>query len=180
MSKSIAESIEDARRRGLIVKETCSKLGEILKTVGDRAVLPDAPADSEFASIRPLNIKFVIAATVAKVEAARNEREFQVCIKELAKAFGWRVAHFRPAKVVRKGKEKYETPIDGDGKGFLDLELVRERIIKVECKFGNRKLTPEQQEWLAAYRFAGVECHVWYPKNIQKIVEILMPLFQEK
>lgn len=105
---------------------------------------------------------------------SESEAQFQARVIDLAHALGWRVAHFRRVRVQRQnGKTYWETPVAADGKGFLDLELVRERIVKVELKVGANKPTPEQLEWLAAYKAAGVECHVWYPKDWPEIVAVL-------
>ena len=71
------------------------------------------------------------------------------------------------------GKPRYITPVAADGKGFLDLECVRERLTKIECKVRPNKLTPDQELWLAAYKRAGVEAHVFYPEDWDEIVEVL-------
>jgi len=104
-----------------------------------------------------------------------SEAEFQKRFVAFARSLGWaRIAHFRKVRVQRKGGGTYwETPVAEDGKGFLDLELVRDRLVKVELKVGRNKPTPEQEEWLAAYRAAGVECHVFYPKDWELITEVL-------
>jgi hypothetical protein len=48
-------------------------------------------------------------------------------------AYGWRAAHFRPARTA-KG---WRTPVAADGAGFPDLVLVRRtRIVAAELKSG--------------------------------------------
>lgn len=48
----------------------------------------------------------------------------------------------------------------GPSRGFPDLVLVRERVLVIEVKLGGHKPTPEQAEWLTAFRLAGVEALV--------------------
>lgn len=94
---------------------------------------------------------------------------------EAAQLFRWRTAGFRAVLVRRPdGSMHYETPIDGDAKGFLDLELVRSpRLIKVELKIDS-SVRPEQKEWIAAYAgIPGVEVYVWRPNDWDEIVRIL-------
>lgn len=99
---------------------------------------------------------------------AETEDEFQKQVIELAQKRGWHVAHFRPARVIRKGKETWRTPVEGD-KGFPDLVLARDRIvIHAELKSDSGVVSPEQHAWLMA--LGGV---VWRPKSWPTIEEIL-------
>lgn len=104
-----------------------------------------------------------------------TEAQFQARFIAFAEALGWRCVHTRKVRVQRKnGGVYYETPYQGThAKGVPDLELVRERLVKVELKVGRNRPTPEQEAWLEAYRAAGVECHVFYPKDWQTITEVL-------
>lgn len=93
-----------------------------------------------------------------------TEAQFLRQVLQLAKLHGWRTAHFRPG-MRRSGK--WETAVQGDGKGFPDLILVKgARLLAVELKVGTRQPTPEQQGWLAALRqVPGVYDQVWYPDD---------------
>lgn len=71
--------------------------------------------------------------------------------------FGWRVAHFRPARTERG----WRTPVAADGAGFPDLVLVRERLVFAELKAGRGKLRPEQVEWRDRLLGSGCEWHLW-------------------
>jgi hypothetical protein len=108
------------------------------------------------------------------VVPGETEAQFQTRFVAYARAKGWaRIAHFRRVRVQRKdGSTYWETPVAEDGAGFLDLELVRERLIKVELKVST-DLRPDQKEWLEAYRRAGVEAHVFYPKDFALIEKVL-------
>jgi hypothetical protein len=101
----------------------------------------------------------------------KDEEDFQAAVIQLAQGYGWRVAHFRKVRVIRKDKTVYfETPVAADGKGFLDLELIRGRVlIKAELKMDTGRLRPEQELWIAAYKAAGVPVFVWYPRDWREI-----------
>ena len=157
------EWMENARKNGLTITSYGVKEDALVGPVPDRAL----------ATTTPVNGQFAIAIFRSKCTAAKNEKMFQDAIMEFAQFNAWRRVHFRPARVLRGGKEIYETPIDGDGKGFPDTEFVRERIVKAELKFGRRKPTAEQLQWLDAYERVGVEAYLWYPKDAEQIIEVL-------
>ena len=74
--------------------------------------------------------------------------QLQEQILDLAKIYGWRRAHFRPART----KWGYRTAVSGEGAGFPDLLLLRgDRMLAWECKSQYEKTTPEQDAWLAAF-----------------------------
>jgi len=78
-----------------------------------------------------------------------TERDFQRCVLQIAKLFGWRTAHFRPARTAAC---TWHTPVEADGKGFPDLMLLRrDQMLVREIKVGSRKLSPEQTAWIEAY-----------------------------
>lgn len=90
-----------------------------------------------------------------------TEKELQIGVIDVARLFGWRVAHFRSVPVKRGVRVVWETPVQADGVGFPDLVLVRERVLWVELKVGRNTLSPEQAAWLEALRAAGQEAVVW-------------------
>lgn len=108
-------------------------------------------------------------ALALRPEPDITHEEFDRLFYQVAHAFGWKTAHFRAAK-TSKG---WRTPVAGDGKGFLDWLLVRNRAMAVELKSGKDKLRPDQQEWVDAWKRAGVETHVWYPKDWDLLVQAL-------
>ncbi len=55
--------------------------------------------------------------------------------------------------------------MQGMGKGWPDLTLVRERMVVMEFKVPPRKLTVEQGDWLDALERAGIETHVIRPEQ---------------
>ncbi len=84
------------------------------------------------------------------------ERDLLKGIIDVAGLFGWRCAHFRPAMT----KHGWKTPVQGDGKGWPDLVLVRDRVLYIEVKVGRNTLSSEQASWLEALRAAGQEAYV--------------------
>jgi hypothetical protein len=100
---------------------------------------------------------------------AVSESAWQSQFIDMAHLFGWRLAHFRPAKTQRG----WRTPVQGDGKGWPDNVLVRERVIFVELKRVGGKLSTEQQEWQDWLEQAGQECYVWTIDDMEQAVEVL-------
>lgn len=100
-----------------------------------------------------------------------TERELQDAVIECARLLGWTVAHFRPARVMRGGREIYETPIAADGKGYPDLTLVHRRhrrLLFVELKAEKGRLSEEQSRWLEDLLLCAgdkVGVHVWRPSD---------------
>lgn len=91
------------------------------------------------------------------------ERELQRAVIDVARIFGWRVAHFRPSQ-TSKG---WRTAVEADGKGFPDLVLLRGAELKVrELKVGRGKPTAEQIQWMDAFRMAGIDVGVWTEEDL--------------
>lgn len=105
-----------------------------------------------------------------------EEADFQKACIEAARIYGWLVAHFRPARVRRGGREIYETPVAADGRGFPDLVLVnsgQQRVLFVEVKADKGKLRPDQEKWQEALTLAGAEYDIWRPRDWERILLIL-------
>ena len=99
--------------------------------------------------------------TVPKGRERLAGRDLQKGIIERARRAGWIVAHFTAVRT----EYGWRVPVAADGKGFPDLVLVRDRLIAVEVKGDGDSLRPDQRRWLAAMRLAGVEAHVWTPRD---------------
>lgn len=97
-----------------------------------------------------------------------NERTLQDCVLALARVYGWKTLHIRPARTV-KG---YRTPLQGDGVGWPDFVAVRGgEIIAAELKSDRGSLTQAQREWLNAIEGAGVRCFIWRPAHWPEVIE---------
>jgi hypothetical protein len=95
--------------------------------------------------------------------APLTEARLQAAVIDLAHLFGYRIAHFRPARTADGG---WRTAVQGDGEGFPDCFMVRAgRAIAAELKSERGRLTPAQAAWLEAMAAAGVEVYVWRPSH---------------
>lgn len=106
----------------------------------------------------------------AHVWRTMREAEFTAQVIAEAKAQGWLVAHFRPARTA-KG---WRTAMSGDP-GFPDLVLARRgRVIAAELKRYGQKARPEQNAWLDALGGTSrVETWVWWPTDWERIKAVL-------
>jgi hypothetical protein len=110
-----------------------------------------------------------------------REDDFQQQVIELARVYGWRVAHFRAAQTARG----WRTPVEADGAGFPDLVLVRApEIIFAELKSARGTVSTDQRDWIAALSLVEegiaqrtgappedrlVEVNVWRPADFDTI-----------
>ncbi len=102
-----------------------------------------------------------------------TEAQFTDMVLQFALLHRWRRLHIRPARTLKGWK----TPVQGDGKGFPDLLLLRAgQMVVAELKVGKGKTTPEQEAWLAEFRLlpgAAVLVKVWRPEDWREIEETL-------
>jgi len=112
--------------------------------------------------------RYAGAASVRARATAMPEEDFLEAVLRLAKLYGWRSFHARPA-MTAKGPR---TAVAGDGVGFPDLVLVhpRHRVMFVELKRDGGDLAPEQGVWQRALIDAGAACHVWWPALLDNLV----------
>lgn len=104
-----------------------------------------------------------------------SESDFQKQIIAYAQLCGWKTTHFRKVRVHRPdGTTYYETPVAADGAGFPDLCLCRgERLIFIEVKADNGRLSQEQKDWLSALATTRNEVHLWKPRDWPLIEKML-------
>jgi hypothetical protein len=97
----------------------------------------------------------------------RPEAELQDEIISHLQGLGYVCAHFRPARVMRGGKEMYETPVAAEGKGFPDIMAVRlGTALAIEVKSEEGVLREEQVMWLSAWgSVPGVTAMVIRPSS---------------
>lgn len=94
------------------------------------------------------------------------EEAWQDQVVELARLTGWICAHFRPAA----SGQGFRTPVKYDGQGYPDLTMCRPgEFMVVECKSDVGRVSPDQQRWLDALACAGVEVHVWRPRDAAEV-----------
>lgn len=103
-----------------------------------------------------------------------NEEGFTQQVIAQGQADGWKVAHFRKARIKKKGKETWVTPVAGDGKGWPDLSLARPpRFFVVELKVPPNTTSPEQDAWLDTFRACGIPAFIWTPDDWPTILKVL-------
>lgn len=104
-----------------------------------------------------------------------TEAEWQRQVIQVARTFGWRVAHFRPSL---RQSGRWSTAVAADGAGFPDLVLVHKLtgdLIFAELKRDCGKLRPEQEQWKAAIQAGGSRrFEVWRPRDFEAVRQRLM------
>lgn len=105
-------------------------------------------------------------ARKAPKAATITESQFQRQVIELAQLLGWRVAAFRPALNARG---QWRTAVQGDGAGWPDLVLVRDRVLFRELKRDGAYLEPRQKVWRDQLVAAGADWGVWRPRDFDRI-----------
>lgn len=111
---------------------------------------------------------------VRSQQKAESEDDFQERVIELAHTFGWHVAHFRKVQTHdRNGNPRWLTPVAADGEGFVDLVLVRDRVLFVELKAENGTLDPRQRIWRDKLTHADAWHFVWKPRDWDAIERTL-------
>lgn len=97
-------------------------------------------------------------ATPAIMRDLVKERDLLAQVIQVAAIYGWRSAHFRPAR-TKKGR--WITAVQGDGKGWPDLVLCHQkkgRLMFIELKTATGKVSPEQHAWFDALREVTFRC----------------------
>jgi hypothetical protein len=91
------------------------------------------------------------------------EKDFQRWVIDVAHLYGWRIAHFRPARTARG---TWITPMQGDP-GWPDLVLARQcEVILAELKRVGERPTAEQWTWLRVLASVPTnEVYVWTPTH---------------
>jgi hypothetical protein len=102
-----------------------------------------------------------------------TESEYKRRIVAAALQYGWEWMHVRPARTNRPGV--WKTPTDGTlGAGWPDLILARgSRLVAVEVKTDDGVVSTEQHRVLSVLEIAGVETHVWRPRDWETVVMML-------
>lgn len=103
-----------------------------------------------------------------------TEKAFAQQVVELASVYGWLVFRDLATNAHRRCPKCGQT-IHGprNPPGYPDLTLVRERVIFAELKVGKGRLSPHQVAWRNRLLEAGAEWRIWYPEDLQEIVDTL-------
>jgi hypothetical protein len=104
-----------------------------------------------------------------KAEIRETEAGFQKAVLALAKLRGWKSFHARKSGTG----QGWRTAVGGDGVGFPDLVLVRDRVLFCELKTNTGQMRREQRAWLAALNAAGATAVTWRPRDWKAIEQEL-------
>lgn len=104
-----------------------------------------------------------------------DENTFMEMVIQAARLLGWKCAHFRSVRVQRRdGHTFWQTPVQADGRGFVDLILAHaaKGIIAAELKVDGNTTTAEQDVWIDLLgRY--VPTFVWRPSDWPTITRVL-------
>lgn len=96
---------------------------------------------------------------MSAILAELTEKEWAAQVVQLATLLGWSRYHtYRSTK---------------SASGWPDEALVRDRLILVELKREDGKLSTTQIEWLDKLASAGCETYLWRPGDLDEIATIL-------
>ncbi len=97
----------------------------------------------------------------------QTEAGFQRAVIQAAKLLGWKVTHYAPVRVVRRGGAAHFTPVVGDP-GGPDLLLARGgAVVLAELKTDAGRVRPDQKAWAAAI---GASYRLWRPSQWPEIL----------
>lgn len=94
-----------------------------------------------------------------------SEDDLLTTVLDMARLFGLKAAHFRPAK-TQTGR--WVTAVQGDGKGYPDLTIAGAGgVLFRELKSDRGPATPEQKKWISVLVDAGADVAVWRPADLR-------------
>lgn len=88
-----------------------------------------------------------------------TEREWQGQVVRAARLLGWSTYHTHDSRRSEPG--------------WPDLALVRDRLVMAELKTDTGRISPAQRRWLDLLQNAGIEAHVWRPRDIDEVLAVL-------
>jgi hypothetical protein len=105
----------------------------------------------------------------------QNETDFEIEVVDYAQDLGWKVMAVRRNVCVQRadGTTHRCTPWLYDGEGWVDLVLVRNRVIHAELKSESGRASDKQVEWFDRLKKAGAEVYLWRPSDWPEIEKVL-------
>ena len=104
-----------------------------------------------------------------KLDAKITEAQWGKTVEDLLDTYGWHWVHFRPGW-TEKG---WRTAITGT-KGFPDYVAMRQnRLVFIELKSEQGKLSDEQRDWQAWLHLTCAEVNVARPSDFDLLQEAL-------
>lgn len=100
---------------------------------------------------------------------AASEAAFQAQVEQLAAFYGWHLRYHAPDNIPRRTRTG-RVMVQDVTPGFPDLWLLREPdLIVAELKTEKGRLSPAQQQWIAALTACGLEVYIWRPSDFDEI-----------
>lgn len=90
--------------------------------------------------------------------------------RSMCQRFGLKVAHFPKVPITRGPRTYWLSPVQWDGKGWLDLFIIDPLgggVLVREAKGDREAPTPEQLEWMAWWRVNGFDVDFWRPVDLR-------------
>ncbi len=114
------------------------------------------------------------AVRVRKTE----EEDLKAAVLDIIAFLGLLVLHIRPARRgteeieeaedgTQRSKQRWETPVQGDGKGYPDLTIAGGHVMWRELKSSTGEVSVAQQRWLDRLEAAGGDVGVWRPEDLR-------------
>lgn len=90
--------------------------------------------------------------------------------QDMCRRYGLKVARFPKIPVTRNGRTWWLTPVQADGKGWLDMFIIDPLgggVLVREAKGDREDPTAEQQEWMAWWKANGFDVDIWKPDDLR-------------
>jgi hypothetical protein len=128
--------------------------------------IPPTATNHPSEGVSPAGTSKAAKSRTRKLALAMSEDDLQTSVIDLARLYGYKVAHFRSVKVTKKdGSTYWQTPVQGEV-GFPDLILLRDgRGLAWELKSQRGQPTPAQTQWLSAFKLAGFDARIIRPSD---------------
>lgn len=101
-----------------------------------------------------------------------DEATFQRLVVEVARIYGWRIAHF-PRSLSVRGRHLTATAYDAAGYPDLTLAHPQLGLLFREVKTHKGTVQPNQREWIRVLHDAGADAGVWRPQDWPRILQEL-------
>lgn len=104
-----------------------------------------------------------------KMRVRMLEEDLKRAVLDLCKTLGLMTLHIRPARrgvASEDQPQQWETPVEGDGKGYPDLTIVGGWVMFRELKSDTGRVRADQQRWLDKLEAAGADVGVWTPEDL--------------
>lgn len=108
---------------------------------------------------------------MAAILIRQSEASWQDQVIQYAELRGWAWMHVLRGFVKGRWVTNTQGPL---GHGWPDLIMVRgDRVLAVELKAQDGKLSNDQMRVLAMFDMTNIECYVWRPLDLAQVMDVL-------